>query len=173
MVNKLTEFYQNKTVSQQNFCTNSKLEDRSDHGKLLIIHITKVKKEFLDVIKEMTEEESTITVTKNGMPVGVMMTPERYEGLLETIEILADPKIIKALTASERDFRAGKVYTHKAAWADAGVRFEVGGWRQRNYRGRAKLKKPIQPKNDRSGHSIRYVSLSMPVVALLKMGKSL
>jgi prevent-host-death family protein len=48
-----------------------------------ILPITKVKKEFLDVIKEMNDEESTITVTKNGMPVSVMMTPERYEGLLE------------------------------------------------------------------------------------------
>ena len=83
-----------------------------------ILPITKVKKEFLDVIKEMVEEESTITVTKNGMPVGVMMTWERYEALLETIEILADPKVVKALKASERDFRAGKVYTHKDAWAD-------------------------------------------------------
>ena len=83
-----------------------------------ILPITKVKKEFLDVIKEMVEEESTITVTKNGMPVGVMMTQERYEGLLETIEILADSKIIKALKTSEKDFRTGKVYTHKDAWAD-------------------------------------------------------
>ena len=83
-----------------------------------ILPITKVKKEFLDVIKEMTADESTITVTKNGMPVSVMMTPERYEGLLETIEILADPGIMKSLKASERDFRSGKVYTHKDAWAD-------------------------------------------------------
>jgi len=83
-----------------------------------ILPITKVKKEFLDIVKEMTEEEATITVTKNGMPVSVMMTPERYEALLETIEILADPRIVKALKASERDFRAGKVYTHKDAWAD-------------------------------------------------------
>jgi antitoxin YefM len=83
-----------------------------------ILPITKVKKEFLDVIKEMIEDESTITVTKNGMPVGVMMTPERYEGLLETIEILADPKTMKALKASEKDFRTGKVHTHKDAWAD-------------------------------------------------------
>ena len=83
-----------------------------------ILPITKVKKEFLDVIKEMTAEESTITVTRNGMPVSVMMTPERYEGLLETIEILADPKVMKTLAASARDFKARKVYSHKDAWAD-------------------------------------------------------
>jgi PHD/YefM family antitoxin component YafN of YafNO toxin-antitoxin module len=29
-------------------------------------------------------------VTKNGVAVGVLMTPERYEGIMETIEILGD-----------------------------------------------------------------------------------
>ena len=50
----------------------------------------------------MTEDDSTITVTQNSMPLSVMMTPERYEGLLETIEIHADPRIIKAPAVSER-----------------------------------------------------------------------
>ena len=83
-----------------------------------IIPITKAKKEFLDIVKEMTEEDSTIAVTKNGVPVSVMMTPERYEGLLESIEILADPQITKSLSKSERDFRSGRVYSHKDVWAD-------------------------------------------------------
>ena len=83
-----------------------------------IIPITKAKKELLDIVKEMTDEDSTIAVTKNGVPVSVMMTPERYEGLLETIEILANPKIIKALSKSEKEFRSGKVYSHKETWID-------------------------------------------------------
>jgi antitoxin YefM len=83
-----------------------------------ILPITKVKKELLDVVKEMADEDSTITVTKNGVPVSVMMTPKRYEGLLETIEILSNPKIMKSLAASEKDFRSGKVYSHKEVWAD-------------------------------------------------------
>ncbi|UCE07518.1 MAG: type II toxin-antitoxin system Phd/YefM family antitoxin [bacterium] len=83
-----------------------------------ILPITKVKKELLDVVKEIDDEDSTITVTKNGVPVSVMMTPKRYEGLLETIEILSNPKIMKALAASEKDFRSGKVYSHKDVWSD-------------------------------------------------------
>ena len=83
-----------------------------------IIPITKAKKDLLDIVKEMAAEDSTIAVTKNGVPVTVMMTPERYEGLLETIEILASPDIVKALAASEKDFRAGRVLSHKEVWAD-------------------------------------------------------
>jgi len=82
-----------------------------------ILPITKLKKELLDIVKEMADEDSTITITKNGVAVGVMMTPESYEGLLETIEILADPKIMKALADSDKDFRTGKVYSHQDAWA--------------------------------------------------------
>lgn len=83
-----------------------------------IMPITTIKKNFLEIIKDMANEDSTVTVTKNGVPVGVMMTPGRYEGLLETIEILSDPKILKALAASNKDFRSGRVFTHKDIWAD-------------------------------------------------------
>ena len=83
-----------------------------------IIPVTTVKKNFLNIIKDMTDEDSTITVTKNGVAVGVMITPDRYIGLLETIEILSDPAILKALDESEKDFKAGKVYSHKDVWAE-------------------------------------------------------
>ena len=83
-----------------------------------ILPITKVKRELLDIIKAMEEEYATITVTRNGEPVGVMMTPERYESLLETIEILSDKKILRALKASQKDFGSGKVYAHKEVWQD-------------------------------------------------------
>jgi prevent-host-death family protein len=85
---------------------------------LKILPITKVKKELLDIIKVMADEDSTITVTRNGKPVSVMMTPGRYEALLETIEILGDKKILKALEASRKDFKSGRVYTHEEVWQD-------------------------------------------------------
>jgi len=82
-----------------------------------IIPITKVKKDLLDIVKEMVNEDSTITVTKNGMAVGIMMSPDRYEALLETIEILGNPEIVKALATSSKDFKSGRTYSHKDVWA--------------------------------------------------------
>ena len=83
-----------------------------------ILPVTKVKRELLDILKSMEEEYSTITMTRNGEPVGVMMTPDRYEALLETIEILADNKILQTLRASQKDFKSGRVYTHDEVWKD-------------------------------------------------------
>ena len=83
-----------------------------------ILPVTKVKRELLDILKSMEEEYATITMTRNGEPVGVMMTPERYESLLETIEILSDKNILRALKASQKDFKSGKVYSHEEVWQD-------------------------------------------------------
>jgi prevent-host-death family protein len=83
-----------------------------------IIPLTTVKRKLLEIIKEIGAEDATITVTKNGVPVGVMMTPDRYEGLLETIEILGDNEIVKALAASARDYKAGRVFDHADVWAE-------------------------------------------------------
>lgn len=83
-----------------------------------IIPLTKVKRNLLDIVKELGADDATITVTKNGEPAAVMMTPERYEGLLETIEILGDRKTVKALAASSRDFKAGSVHEHTEVWGE-------------------------------------------------------
>lgn len=82
-----------------------------------ILPVTKVKREFLDILKVMEDEYSTVTVTRNGEPVGIMMTPDRYEALLETIDILSDNKILRALKSSQKDFTSGKSYTHDEVWS--------------------------------------------------------
>ena len=83
-----------------------------------ILPVTKVKREFLEILKAMEEDYTTVTVTRNGQPVGIMMTPDRYEALLETIEILGDNKILQALKASHEDFKSSRVHTHTEVWED-------------------------------------------------------
>ncbi len=85
---------------------------------LQIMPVTKVKRGLLDIIKTMQEDDSTITLTRNGEAVGVMMTPDRYEALLETIEILVDKDVLAALRASAQDFQEGKVFSDEAVWGD-------------------------------------------------------
>ncbi len=80
--------------------------------------VTKIKRNLLDILKRMEEEDSTIAITRNGEPIGVMMTLARYEALLETIEVLSDREILRFLEQSEKDFKEGKVLRHKEVWKD-------------------------------------------------------
>ena len=81
-----------------------------------ILPVTQVKRHFLDILKSIEEEDSTFAVTRNGKAVGIIMTPGRYESLLETIEILSDKQVVKNMELSTQDFKAGRVYSHDEVW---------------------------------------------------------
>ena len=83
-----------------------------------ILPVTKVKRELLNILKRIEEEEATIALTRNGEVIGIMMPLSRYEALLETIEILADKKIIRSLQRSKKDFEAGRVLTDDEIWEE-------------------------------------------------------
>jgi len=83
-----------------------------------ILPVTKAKRGLLELLKRMEEEESTIALTRNGEAVGILMTPRRYEALLETIEILGDEQLCKALTDSANDYLAGRICSHEEVWSD-------------------------------------------------------
>jgi len=80
--------------------------------------VTKVKSGLLALLKRMEEEQSTIALTRNGEPVGILLTPRRYEALLETIEILSDREILEALVDSAGIYSAGKVFSHEEVWSE-------------------------------------------------------
>jgi len=81
-----------------------------------ILPVTPVKRHFLDILKSIEEDDSTFTVTRNGEAVGIIMTPGRYESLLETIEILSDNKVMQKLESSAKDFKTGQVFKHEEVW---------------------------------------------------------
>ena len=85
---------------------------------LQIMPVTKVKRGLLDILKTMQEDDATITLTRNGEAVGVLMTPHRYEAILETIEILADKEVMSSLRSSAEDFHDGRVFTDDEVWND-------------------------------------------------------
>ncbi|MEK6775638.1 MAG: type II toxin-antitoxin system Phd/YefM family antitoxin [bacterium] len=83
-----------------------------------ILPVTRVKKELLEIIKRIERFDEAVAITRNGVPVSVMMCFDRYEGLMETIEILSDPATMKALKKSVQDFNEKRTVSHKEAWED-------------------------------------------------------
>lgn len=72
------------------------------------VPITKAKNDLLELIRQVEKEDSTIAVTKNGVPAAVILSMDRFEGLLETLDILSDEETMKSLRRSIREARAGK-----------------------------------------------------------------
>ena len=52
--------------------------------------------------------DDAIAITKNGVPEAVLLSMSKFEGLMETMEILSDEKEMKSIRKSIREARDGK-----------------------------------------------------------------
>ena len=72
------------------------------------IPVTKAKSTFLDIIRKIEGSDDAIAITKNGVPEAVLLSMSKFEGLMETMEILSDEKAMKSIRKSIREARARK-----------------------------------------------------------------
>ena len=72
------------------------------------IPVSKVKSDLSKIIRRLENFEEAVLVTKNGVPAAVILSMEKYRGLLETLDILSDEKTMKSLGTSMRQARKGK-----------------------------------------------------------------
>jgi antitoxin YefM len=70
------------------------------------VSITQAKAKLLDLVRQLSETNDTIAITKNGIPEAVMLSMSKFEGFLETIDILADPEMMNQLKSSAQDVKA-------------------------------------------------------------------
>ncbi|MBL4901245.1 MAG: type II toxin-antitoxin system Phd/YefM family antitoxin [Desulfocapsa sp.] len=73
------------------------------------VPITQAKAKLLDMVRQLSDTNDTIAITKNGVPEAVMLSMGKFEGLLETIDILADPKMMRQLKGSAEDVQEGRL----------------------------------------------------------------
>ena len=72
------------------------------------IPVTKAKSSFLDIIRKIEGTDDAIAITKNGVPEAVLLSMKKFEGLLETLEILSDEKAMQSIKKSIEDAQKGK-----------------------------------------------------------------
>ena len=72
------------------------------------IPVTKAKSNLLDIIRKIEGTDDAIAITKNGVPEAVILSISKFEGLMETIDILSDEKAMKSIRKSIKEARDGK-----------------------------------------------------------------
>ncbi len=76
--------------------------------------ITEARNRFMKLPDEAASNQ-IIAVTRRNKEVMAVMSWELYEGLLETIEILADPELMKNLKNGMEEIKSGKTHTIEEA----------------------------------------------------------
>ena len=86
------------------------------------LSMTEARKRFFELADDVQVPGVHYTLTEKGRPRVVMMSPEEYEGLVETLDILSeDPKILEKLTASEKEIKQGKYVTLEELEKEYGI----------------------------------------------------
>ena len=60
-------------------------------------------------------------ITKRGKPVALMMSIDDYESLIETLDILADRKLIKRIKEAEIEVRKGNLQPLEVVEREMGI----------------------------------------------------
>ena len=81
------------------------------------VPVTKAKNILLDLVRKIAVSDDTIAITKNGVPEAVLISMNKFEGLLETLDILSDEKAMASIKKSIRQ-------ADKGEWIDFDEIFE-------------------------------------------------
>jgi PHD/YefM family antitoxin component YafN of YafNO toxin-antitoxin module len=66
-------------------------------------------------------ELGAVAVTRRGKPVLAVLSWDLYESLLETMEVMGDPELMKALRRGAQDIAAGRLATSDEVRRDLGL----------------------------------------------------
>ena len=73
-----------------------------------IMPISEVRGKLPELIRKISHMGKHLIITRNGKPEAVMMSPED----LETLQIKADPKLLRSILRAQEDIQQGRLYSH-------------------------------------------------------------
>ena len=82
------------------------------------IPVSTAKSQLLNVLRRIEEQHTRVVITKNGEPMAVLLPYRDFEGLRETIDILADPAMVQGIRKGLDDITAGRVVSAEEAFED-------------------------------------------------------
>jgi antitoxin YefM len=82
------------------------------------VTLSEAKAKLARLLGEVTELGEHVLITRSGKPAGVLMSVEDYEGLLETLEILADSQLAEEIKRGLEQIEAGDTVSHDELWTE-------------------------------------------------------
>ena len=71
------------------------------------ISLTELRLRLLDLIDRVHEHRDRFLITRSGRAQAVLVSSEDLEGLLETLDVLADQELVRQLVEADRELAAG------------------------------------------------------------------
>ena len=80
------------------------------------VPLSEAKTHLARLLAEVERVGEGVTITRSGRPAAILLSIEEYEGLLETLDILADARLMASLRKGLRDAEKGRLVSHDEVW---------------------------------------------------------
>src|SRR6266540_3781519 len=70
--------------------------------------LAEIKARLSEIVDKVEGQHERVTLTRNGRPAAVLISPEDLEALEDTLELLADPKAVREIEQARREIAEGK-----------------------------------------------------------------
>lgn len=80
------------------------------------VPLSEAKTHLARLLSEVEKLGEGVTITRAGRPAGVLLSIDEYEGLIETLDILGDAKLMASLRKGLRDAEAGRTAGDDEVW---------------------------------------------------------
>ena len=82
------------------------------------ISLKEARSRFSKIVDKVDRLSDRYVVTKNGSPKAVVMSADEFESWTETLELLTNPKAVKALEQGLKEAKAGKFRSFEDAFGE-------------------------------------------------------
>lgn len=76
-----------------------------------IVPFTEARGRLSELLDEVGRRHEHVVITRNGRPAAIILSPDEWEAIEETLEILQDEGTMEALKRSDEDVAAGRLHT--------------------------------------------------------------
>jgi len=73
-----------------------------------ILSLSEAKMKLSALVDAVSSTDEEITITKNGRPVAVLVSPDEFEGWIETQDIMSDADLMKEIKEGLQALRSKK-----------------------------------------------------------------
>lgn len=80
-------------------------------GVARIVPFTEARARLTELLDDVEARHEHVVITRKGRPAAVVVSPEEWEALEETLDVLQDEQTLADLRGSEGDVKAGRLFS--------------------------------------------------------------
>lgn len=86
-----------------------------------VVGVKEAQRSLASLVRD-AESGQQVVITRAGEPKAVLLGTREYNGIVATLEEMADPGALRALREAESDTRAGRVYSYEEVFGHPPLR---------------------------------------------------